>query len=124
MSNQVLVASCGYGNGILTHARAWLADSTSQGKSVCQGHEDLIIMLGELFTKQGNGDVEKAVEQLHYDGFEIGYDKSEDIVSITHSQNGHRLAVRNWKLLADYKGDQTAIPSFGTSIRSLPHHSN
>lgn len=90
IKNELVDGLC-WGDGVLSAARAWLSDCIHQDRSVTEGHGSLIGNIRELFESGSNAEVEAMISTLNNNGFEIGFDKVNNQVSISHPTKGFTL---------------------------------
>lgn len=108
MPVQEIRESHGYGEGVLTHARAWLADCDNNRGSVVDGHETFVALVAKTLLGQSPTG-EKDLDALSNIGIEVGYCKAGCLVTISYPTAGYRVSrpMNEIQLvLADFEGDQ------------------
>ena len=80
--------------GLVGQARMWLADCIASGAPApAEDHRHLLGELAALATRASNADFERAVRGLEHAGFQLGYNRQDQRVSLAH-RTGYTINAR------------------------------
>lgn len=80
--------------GLVGQARMWLADCIASGAPApVEDHRNLLRELAGLVTRASNADFERAVRGLEHAGFQLGYNRQDQRVSLAH-RDGYTINAR------------------------------